>query len=54
MRRVSFLSALFSVVGVTAALASPRIPVVWMGDAQWLFGAMSAALAVMAFESRDY
>lgn len=54
MRRVSFLSALFSAVGITEVLASPTIPVVWMGDAQWLFAAISAALAAIAFETGDY
>jgi hypothetical protein len=53
MRRVSFLSALFSVVGITSVLASPSIPGTWMGDAIWLVVAGSAALAVMAFEGES-
>lgn len=53
MWRVSFLSALFSVAGITSVVASPTIPTTWIGDAIWLVIAGSSVLAVMAFEGES-
>jgi len=53
MWRVSFLSALFSVAGITSVLASPTMPGTWIGDAIWLVIAGSSVLAVMALEGES-
>ena len=53
MLRLSFLSALFSVVGITSVVASPAMRAPWVGDLAWLIIAATCVVAVMASESES-
>lgn len=53
MLRLSFLSALFSVIGITSVLASSTMPTTWIGDVAWLVIAATCVVAVMASEGES-
>ncbi len=53
MLRLSFLSALFSVAGITSVLAPPAMRAPWVGDLAWLIIAATSVVAVMASESES-
>jgi len=53
MLRLSFLLALFTVVGITSVLASPAMRAPWVGDLAWLIIAATCVVAVMASESES-
>lgn len=53
MVRLSFLLALFSLIGMTSVLASPAMRTPWVGDLVWLILAATCVVAVMASESES-